>query len=137
VFFSHSMRRDRRTHTERLIEGVCSCLKEAGRRIFWDRNCEISQPTLVQGLRDPINRSRIAVLFINSLFWESPWAMFEMNYIERLYQGGRIRVLCVRTAPGEFIPDWVSAKDVIDVPPTTPITESIGLICTCLNRMLN
>ena len=137
VFFSHSTRRDGNSHTDNLVEGSYSCLREAGRRVFLDRECTMPEPTLVQALRDRLDHSRIAVLFINPLFWKSGWVDFELDHIARRLAGGRIRVLCLRTAPEEPIPSWARASDVLDVLPTTPVTESVRLICARLNHMVN
>ena len=137
VFFSHSTRRDGNTRTDRLIEGVRLCLTNIGRRVFLDRKCAMTKPTLVQALRDPLDHSRIAALFINSLFWKSPWVKFEVAYIQRLHAAGRIRVLCLMIEPGEPIPAWVNAKDIVDIPRATPIIEAVRLICERLNRNLD
>src|SRR5664279_2799607 len=118
VFFSHSTRRDGNTYTDSLMEGVYLCLTGDGRRVFLDRECAILEDTFVHALRDRLDHSRVAALFIGPLFWKSPWVELERDYIARLLAGGRIRLLCFRTAPGEPIPSWVSAADVLDVPPT-------------------
>jgi TIR domain len=138
VFFSHSTRRDGNPRTDRLIEGVYLRLTRGGRKVFLDRECAMPEPTLVQALRDRLDHSRIAVLFINRLFWKSPWVELELDHITRRLTGGRIRVLCLRTEPEEPIPRCcASATDVFDVGPTAPISESVRLISKRLNHMLD
>jgi TIR domain len=137
VFFSHSTRRDRDTRTYRLVEGVYLCLTRSNRRPFWDRKCAMTETTLLKALRGRLDHSRIAVLFINQEFWKRHWVKIEVNYIGQLRDGGRIRVLCVLINPEERLPDWVSLKEVIVVPPEVPISGFVTLICARLNRTLN
>jgi hypothetical protein len=136
VFFSHSTRTDPDAFAERVIEAAYHWLTGSGRRVFWDRESGISDPMLVQALRDRLDRSRAAVLFISPLFWDSGWAELELDHMARLLAGGRLHVLCVRTALGERVPQWVSTSDVLDLSPDAPVSESVRLICARLDRVL-
>jgi hypothetical protein len=129
VFFSHSTRLDGDTFTDRLTAGTYARLTTAGRRVFWDRKCSIGESILVQALRDHIDRSRVAVLFINGLFLSSPWVELEMDHVARRLAAGRLRVLWLKTAPGVREPSWLSRAAMIEVDHAAPIQESVREIC--------
>jgi len=138
AFFSHSTRRSSDTRTDRIVDGVYLCLTARGRQVFWDLKCEVPKGDLVGGLREVIDHSRIAVFFMNAMFCKSSWAAeFEPDHVGRRYRSDRTSVLCLRLEPELPIPDWVSKKDVMDIPPTTQITEAVRLICDRLNQMLD
>lgn len=136
VFFSHSTRRDADVFAERVIEAAYLYLTRAGRRVFWDRECGMADSTLVQALRDRLDHSRMAIVFITPLFWESGWTELELDHIARLIVGGRLRALVVRTVPGGRLPSWVSTSDVLDLSPAVPVSESARLICARLDGIL-